>query len=260
MYFIETEFDIQGSLKYAEFLQNAIFPKQRHFDRIFSDSFILFKPLHYVSGDFFWITEINDLIYVVVGDCAGHGVPGAILSVLMYSLLDYAILNKRLKKTHKIIEEIDKRFVDSFSAADTQKPFDNEWVDISLCCIERKTQTVYFTGCKRDLLYLSKAAATVYKGTPYHIGDWMYNTKGCFSSINFKYQEGESIYLGTDGFQDQIGGCKSKKYQKSRLHNLIACNAHLPMSTQKQILENELTLWMKGYGQTDDICVVGIRL
>jgi serine phosphatase RsbU (regulator of sigma subunit) len=255
---IPTSFE--ESLRYAEFLQKALFPKQRHFDRIFKDSFVLFKPMHFVSGDFFWLTERNGLIYIAVGDCAGHGVPGAILSVLMHSLLDYAILNKKLKKTHKIIREVNSRFIESFSSNDTHTPFDNEWVDITLCCIEPSSQTIFYTSCRREILHILGGKHILHKGNKHPIGDWQYNANSAFSSACFNYNEGDIIYLGTDGFQDQIGGERSKKYQKSRLHNLIIKISDLTLSRQKAELEKELDQWMDGHLQTDDICIVGIKL
>jgi serine phosphatase RsbU (regulator of sigma subunit) len=257
---INLNFDIEESLLYSEFLQKAIYPKQRHFDRVFRDSFVLFKPLYFVSGDFFWLSEVNGLTYIVVCDCAGHGVPGAILSVLMYSLLDYAILNKKLKKTQKIAREIDKRFIESFCSAESQKPFDNDWVDVSICCIEKEINTIYFTGCKRDLLHISGGKMNLYKGDSNPIGGWKIDENRCFKSVGIKYQAGDCLYLGTDGFQDQIGGEDSKKFKKKQLHNLLLQNSKLPMSLQKEKLEEELDQWMRGNGQTDDICVIGIRL
>ena len=101
----QKETNFENSLKYAELLQQGIFPKQRHFDRIFSESFILFKPLQIISGDFYWLAESNGLIYLIVGDCTGHGAPGAILSVLISGLFDYVILNKQVKKTFFISAE-----------------------------------------------------------------------------------------------------------------------------------------------------------
>lgn len=250
----------EDSLRYAEFLQKALFPKQRHFDRIFKDAFVLFKPKHYVSGDFFWLTERNGLTYIAVGDCAGHGVPGAILSVLMHSLLDYAILNKKLKKTHTIIKEVNNRFIESFSSNDTLTPFDNEWVDITLCCIEPSSKTIFYTSCRREILQVSGVEYYLHKGNKHPIGDWQYNANSSFRSACFNYKEGDIIYLGTNGFQDQLGGERSKKYQKRRLHNHILKISNLPLELQKEELEKELHQWMDGHFQTDDICIVGIKL
>ena len=128
---------LYGSLKYAAFLQQGIFPKQRHFDRVFKESFVLYLPKEIVSGDFYWLAEVDDLVYIAVGDCMGHGVPAALLSVLVYNLLDYAILNKRIKKTYKILKEVNKRFTESFSSAENGQELNNDWVDISLCCIDK---------------------------------------------------------------------------------------------------------------------------
>lgn len=252
--------DLEFSLKYSEFLQKAIFPKQRHFDRIFEDSFVLFKPLHYVSGDFFWLTEINGLIYIATGDCTGHGVSGAILSVLTYSLLDYAILNKRVKRVHKILMEVDKRFTESFSSFDVMGRFDNDWVDISICCIDTANLCIHFAGARRDLLLVSEGNPRVIKGSKYPIGGWQINCNRTFCSKQITYRKGDSLYLGTDGFQDQVGGPSSKTFSTKRLHGIIASIAEMPMQNQKETLERELHIWKGAKNQTDDICIVGLRL
>lgn len=257
---IPKNIDFESSLKYAELLQQGIFPKQRHFDRIFSESFIFFKPLQIISGDFYWLAESDGLIYLIVGDCAGHGVPGAILSVLTYSLFDYVILKKRVKKTHKILREVDNRFIESFSSHEIKNNFDNDWVDVSLCCIEPETKTIYFSGARRNALVVNNKGIKVLKGCSYPIGGWQVESNRQYKTEKMKYKKGDTLYLGTDGFQDQTGGNSGKRYKKSTLHKFLTDNSKHPMCEQKKLLESELKLWMGNNNQTDDICLVGIRL
>jgi len=252
--------EFESSLRYAELMQQGILPKQRHFDRIFSESFIFFKPLQIISGDFYWLAESDGLIYLIVGDCAGHGVPGAMLSVLFYSLFDYVILNKHVKKTHKILREVDQRFIMSFSCQDLKHSFDNDWLDVSVCCIEPKTNTLYFSGARRNALLVRNNVKKIFKGNKYPIGGWQIEENRQYDSIKINYEKGDILYLGTDGFQDQIGGKSSKRYKTSNLRNFIAENSHYKMAKQKDLLENELENWIGDNPQNDDICIVGVKL
>ena len=257
---LQKDIDFKSSLEYAKLLQQGIFPKPRHFDRVFSDFFIFFKPLQIVSGDFYWLAKSDGLIYLIVGDCAGHGVPGAILSILTYSLFDYVVLKKRIKKTHKILREVDNRFIESFSSNEIKNNFDNDWVDISLCCIEPETKTIYFSGAHRDTLLINKKGSTILKGCCYPVGGWQMESNRQYKTQKIKYEKGDMLYLSTDGFQDQAGEKSGKKYKKSALYKFLANNSKQSMSEQKELLESELKSWMGINEQTDDICIIGITL
>ena len=250
---------IEG-LKYAALLQQSILPKQRHFDRIFDDSFAVYLPYQFVSGDFYWVAKCDDLIYLAVGDCMGHGVPGAMLSILAHRILDYAILNKRIKKTNKILREMDSRFIETFNPDDQYQGFDNDWVDISLCCIDKAQKTVYFSGAKRNAVFVNKNGITVYKGSPYPIGGWQIENNRTFDAVSFCYKEGDALYLLTDGFQDQTGGTDNKKYKGANLYNLIRSVSPLSMTFQKDIFESEFFSWKGSSSQVDDVCIIGVRL
>jgi len=256
----QREADFESSLKYAEILQQGILPKQRHFDRIFSESFILYKPLQIISGDFYWLAETNGLIYLVVGDCTGHGAPGAILSVLISSLFDYVILNKKVKKTHKILREVDNRFIESFSSTEIKGKFNNDWVDVGVCCIEPNAKTIYFSGGKSDGLLVSNGVPKVLKGCPYSIGGWQMESNRLYDTVKVKYKQGDILYIGSDGYQDQTGGNNGKRFMAAVLHKLLSEISSQPMALQKEILETELAKWMGSNSQTDDICIIGVKL
>ena len=252
--------DWADSMKYASWVQRGILPKERHFNRLFEDSFFYYQPKDLVSGDFYWVGASDEVTYVAVGDCTGHGVAGAMLSVLSYSLLEYVVMRKKIRKTNKILMELDKRFMDSFSAAEEENTFNNDWVDISLCGIERKTNTIYFSGAHRKILLVSDKEMKIYSGSPYPVGGWQLEKNRNYRAVTIPYSKGDVLYLGSDGFQDQFGGILNKKYKSQKLHQLLCGSRNLPMKELRNILEQEFHKWKGDNEQTDDITIVGIRL
>ncbi|MGD9977094.1 MAG: PP2C family protein-serine/threonine phosphatase [Bacteroidales bacterium] len=257
---LKNENKLYNSLKYAAFLQQGILPKQRHFDRIFGESFILYLPMQIVSGDFYWLAEVDDLVYLAVGDCMGHGVPGAMLSVLVSNLLDYAVLNKRIKKTNKILKEIDKRFTESFTSIDQDQTFNNDWVDMSLCCIDRKRKQIFFSGAHNKVMLASKNNFEVFKGSFNPIGSWQIHNDIRYDTTSICYKPNNILYLSTDGFSDQVGGVNSLKYQTPYLQKFIHSISLQPLAKQKSELEKEFFSWKGEGSQSDDVCIIGVKL
>lgn len=248
------------SLKYAEIIQQGLLPKKRHFNRLVDDYFVLYQPLNILSGDFYWIGKRDHLTYIAVGDCTGHGVPGALLSVLASSILEYSIMNKGISKTNKILKEVDKKFIESFSGV-KEEFFNNDWVDISLVCIDRKDNKLYFSSANRKMCIMGiDNSIHILEGSSYPIGGWQVEQDRKFESRSFTFQKGDAIYIGSDGFQDQIGGPKNKKYSSKRLHLFLREISEMDMNKQLIKLENEIKDWRGTNDQIDDICIVGIRL
>ncbi|MDX1349548.1 MAG: SpoIIE family protein phosphatase [Putridiphycobacter sp.] len=244
----------------ARTIQLGLLPKARHFNRFFKQHFIIDIPLNTVSGDFYWVGEKHNLKYLVVGDCTGHGSSAALLSVLAINLFEYVIMNKGIKKIFKVLEAVDKRFIESFKDAEGGT-FDNPWIDLSIICIDEAKEKVYFSSANRKLLYIdSDQNTTVYKGNKYPIGGWQITNQRDFKTQVINYKSGDQLYLGSDGFQDQIGGPNQKKYKSKKLHAFISAHAKQDLKAQKQALINEFYNWKKDAIQTDDICIVGIQL
>ena len=253
-----TESD-QAEFEHARIIQQGLLPKSRHFERMFSDFFVMDVPLNIISGDFYWVGVKNGLRYLVVGDCTGHGISAALLSVLAINLFEYSIMNKGIKKTFKILQEVDKKFIESFKNFTTDN-FDNPWIDLSIICIDESKQKLYFSSANRKLLYLTGNVSSVYSGNRYPIGGWQVEKNRLFSPQIIDYTPGDLIYLGSDGFQDQIGGPFYKKYKSKQLHDFLIANSHLDLSVQLEALQTEFRAWKGDYPQTDDVCIVGARL
>ncbi len=251
--------EYKHALKNAQVIQAGLLPKKRHFNRLFNDYFIFYKPYHFLSGDFYWVGKNENLTYIVVGDCTGHGISAALTSVLAINLFEYTIMNKKITQTDKILQEVDKKFIESFKNIE-DNPYDNPWIDLSIVCINNIEKKLYFSSANRKLLYIRNAIPEVYKGSHYPIGGWQIEEKRNFHSTTIEFQDNDVIYLGSDGFQDQIGGPKNKKYKSKKLHeflNIISQKTHIE---QKKLLDLELKNWRKGNKQVDDICIISVRL
>jgi len=169
-------------------------------------------------------------------------------------------MNKDLSKTNKILQEVDKKFIERFSGA-KEEFFNNDWVDIALVCIDNKENKLYFSSANRKLCIVdSENQAQLLVGSPYPIGGWQVEKERKFESCSFSFKKGDCMYLGSDGFQDQINRPKNKKFSSKRLHKLLSDLKGFALEEQYTHLENQLKDWKGANDQIDDICIVGIRL
>lgn len=257
---LEKEDSIIEGLSSAELVQQALLPKERHFERLFKDSFVYYRPKHIISGDFYWVGRKHDFTYLVVGDCTGHGISAALLSVLALNLLEYVIMNKGVKKPNKILKEFDKKFIESFKYSDKRNE-DNPWIDISLVCIDEVEGKIYYSAANRKVLIRKlNGSSEIYSGSRYPIGGWKVEENRTFDTITINFEPGDKLYLGSDGFQDQIGGPKNKKFKSKRLHELLISSGNTTLEIQKQGLISEFNLWKHENEQVDDVCIVGVEL
>ncbi len=256
--------EITDSITYASKIQSAVLPQKKYVDKIFKEYFILFKPQHIVSGDFFWVKEVNDLITIVVADCTGHGVPGAFMSMLGLSFLNEISNAKKIKSTGEILNELRKRVVNSLHQTGKEGE-QKDGMDISIITWYREENYLEFSGANNPLYLIRNGKLTEYKGDKMPIG--IHVKQDDFKTIRIPINRGDCVYLFSDGYADQFGGPKGKKYKYKTLKKLLLANSHLPMSNQKQILDKEIEKWKayinpydnKPYQQIDDILVFGIR-
>lgn len=251
--------ELLRSLESAKIVQRGLLPKERHLKKVLKDYFLIYEPKDIVSGDFYWVGTKHGLRYLVVGDSTGHGISASLLSVLGLNLFEYVIMNKGIKRVNKILQEVDKKFIESFSKEDS--PFDNPWIDLSIICIDDKNKKVHFSSANRKLLVVdTDKNVELLKGSRYPIGGWQIEDERDFSASIIQYEKGTMLYLGSDGFQDQMGGVSDKKYKSKKLHHLLSKISDQSMSKQKNYLLNEFNEWKADIPQTDDVCLVGLKL
>ena len=256
---ILTPLDYLHGMESARIVQQGLLPKKRHLKKVIPDSFVIYEPKDIVSGDFFWVGNSNQLDYVVVGDCTGHGVSAALLTVLGLNLFEYVIMNKGIKRVDKILQEVDKKFIESFRGE--LDIYENPWMDVSIVAIDREKSIVYYASANRKMLHIKRnGECQLIDGSKYPIGGWQIEEKRKFNATLLPYQTGDLLYLGSDGMQDQFGGPANKKLKSKNLHDLLHTHNHLSLQQQrKRILDHHLN-WKGTNDQTDDICLVGVRL
>lgn len=252
---------ITSSVKYAETIQAAILPFEAEMSKLYQ-TMILFKPRDIVSGDFYWFAKINDNTSIVsVIDCTGHGVPGAFMSMIGYSLLNQIVKEEKIEDPTQILERLDESVRASLKQTHTQN---TDGMDLALCKIEQnETQnTVHFCGAKRPLFVYkteNKEVETL-KGNRRSIGGAIQVKKRVEFKVNtFTAQKNDAIYLTSDGYIDQ-GNERKKRLGSPRTIKIIKENAEKSPAEQKQIFETELRKHQKNAIQRDDITIVAIKL
>lgn len=249
--------DITDSIKYASRIQSAIIPPPDLLNKYFPEHFIINKPRDIVSGDFIWFAEKNDKIVVTVTDCTGHGVPGAIMSMLGISSLNEIVNNHKVLKANKILEQLREKVITSLNQQNLNYPT-YDGMSLSLCVIDKDKKTLEYAGAYNNLLYYTNYEQKILYADRIPIGVSYHNEKN-YKTQKIILQPGDIIYMYSDGYQDQFGGENDKKFTSRRLKNTFFTVHQLPMADQKQILEETLSDWMNGHEQTDDITIMGIR-
>jgi len=255
--------ELDDSIIYAKRIQEGMMLKEKHLFRLFSESFILFKPKDIVSGDFYWFTKIDDKILVAVADCTGHGIPGAFMSVLGISLLNQIVIEEKNTDVSFILQRLDHKLKKAFSYSSDYHDEDKnsyDGMDIGLCCIDKEMQLVTYAGAFRPLYHITENNFNKLNGSRYPIGGLYLETNRKYESELLNYKKGDKIYLSTDGFADQFGGHRNRKFMTRNLKNALLKTSKNSMRTQQLELDRVLHEWKDNVEQTDDILIIGLQL
>jgi serine phosphatase RsbU (regulator of sigma subunit)/Tfp pilus assembly protein PilF len=248
--------EIIDSIKYARRIQQALLKDEEHISHHLPPHFILYKPKDIVSGDFYWALEKGAHLYVAVADCTGHGVPGAFLTMLGTSYINEITGRDDLPSPAQILDELRIKFVKELGADGETK----DGMDISMVRINYKTREVVWAGANNPLWIIRNAAEEIEEIKPNKQAIGLMHSPVMFTDHALQLNEGDSLYLFTDGFPDQFGGPLGKKFKYKQLKDVLLANSRLTPGEQKQKLEHVFSEWMGELEQVDDVCVVGIRL
>jgi serine phosphatase RsbU (regulator of sigma subunit) len=249
--------EILDSIDYAKNIQNALLPPVEYFQSLFQESFIYYNPKDIVSGDFYWCHEVGNRTYVAVADCTGHGVPGAFMSMLGISLLNEIINSCNTYSSDELLNELRSRLIKSLRQS-TERYSLKDGMDIALCCIDKKLNTIEYSGAFNPLYVINNNKITEIKANRMPIGIFD-NVLQPFTKKVIPIEEGMMVYMFSDGFMDQFGGSDGKKLKASGFRNLILKISQSPMADQRFLLDDELHQWIHVQEQLDDILVMGIR-
>jgi serine phosphatase RsbU (regulator of sigma subunit) len=249
---------ISESINYAKRIQGAILPNNAVIRQILPDSFILYKARDVVSGDFPWFINVGDVIYFAAVDCTGHGVPGALISLIGYFLLNDIVKGRKISDPGEILDQLD-RSVTKTLRQDSGESKTKDGMDIALCKIDLNTRKVSYAGAHRPLYYMDGGELVEIKGDKFPIGGGIYKNQTKFSSTTIDVKKGDSVFFCSDGFPDQFGGPDNRKYGPKRLREAIVKHHKKPMTEINQLIDTEWTEWKGDQKQTDDVLLIGVR-
>jgi serine phosphatase RsbU (regulator of sigma subunit) len=259
--------EISDSINYAKRIQEAILPSRYIFNEVMSNGFVIFKPKDVVSGDFYWIEEAHGMTYIAAADCTGHGVPGALVSVICSNALSKVLLEEGVKDTAEILNRTRDIIIDKFQKSSDRV---NDGMDISLCAIDKKNMTLNWAGANNPLWIIRNDGAGNHelneiKADKQPIG--VYEKQKPFTNHVFDIKYNDTLYMFSDGFPDQFGGKDEesrkeggKKYKSKPFKNFLLNIQDTPIKLQQEKIEKEFHDWMGTLDQIDDVCIIGIRI
>ena len=251
--------DITDSINYAKRIQKAIMPLKRELNKHLPESFIFFRPRDIVSGDFYWFKRISEeRIVIACADATGHGVPGAFMSMIGSTILEDASKRKSVDSPQDMMYTLEEEIVNMLSNEDGDE-ITRDGMDISICEINLKTQQVKVCSAMRPVFLISNGELIDVKSSRNPIGGG-YSNKKQFEIETYQLKKGDMIYMFTDGYPDQFGGPKGKKYKTSRLKEVFDFMKDKKGKEQLNIISNNFDKWTENHDQIDDVLVMGIRL
>lgn len=251
---------VTDSIRYAKRIQEAILPPDNFVRKLLPDSFVLYKPKDIVSGDFYWFDQAKGKVFFAAVDCTGHGVPGAFMSIVGHNLLKQ-IMSKQLSlQPAKILDELNKGVRETLHQRSFDESTSKDGMDITLCSFDKETYELEFAAAFNPLYLVRDGEIFEIKGNKFSVGIYLEKETKNFTNHKLKLQKGDVVYIFSDGYADQFGGPKGKKFMQNQFRNLLFDIHRKPMPEQKRILDNTIEHWRGVEDQVDDILVMGFRM
>lgn len=247
--------DIKDSIQYAKRIQDAILPPLAHIQKFLPDSFIYYKPKDIVAGDFYWMEQKDNLVFIAAADCTGHGVPGAMVSVVCSNALNRAVLEFNLTDPGKILDKTRDLVLETFAKSDSDV---KDGMDISLCVVNHSSKSVTWAGANNPLWYTNGKNIIEITADKQPIGKSDHPKP--FTTHTIPVKSGDSVFLFTDGYADQFGGPRGKKFKYKQFQELLLSKNTESPDIQRQALHNAFIQWKGQQEQIDDVCVIGFRI
>lgn len=245
--------EILDSIAYAKRIQSAILPPETLMSDLLPDNFVLYKPKDVVAGDFYWLEKVEDTVLVAAADCTGHGVPGAMVSVICNGALNRSVREFGLTEPGKILDKAREIVIQEFEKSEEDV---KDGMDIALCAIKGKN--LYYSGANNPLWILRNGEIIETKADKQPIGK--FEAAQAFTTHETTLQKGDTVYIFTDGYVDQFGGDRGKKFKAKSLKDLLIGMQDKSLNEQKLALNQQFEIWRGVLEQVDDVCIIGIRV
>jgi serine phosphatase RsbU (regulator of sigma subunit) len=249
--------DLTDSLNYARRIQAALLPSEHHIRRIFPDYFIYYRPKHIVSGDFYWFSERDDKYFIAAADCTGHGVPGALMSMIGLELIHKIINDMKVDDSDQVLLTMNRELESAFYKEESGKPIIKDGIEMSICIIDKKTRLMEFSGAFLPVYIVRDDKLIEIKGDKKNVVQSFAMVS--FNRSTFTLQDGDLLYLFSDGYADQFGGPDNKKFMYRRLRHILLTISKYPLPDQQRILDETIDSWMEGHDQIDDMMILGVK-
>lgn len=248
--------EVRSSIQYAQRIQEAILPDVSRLERYFQGAFVYYQPRDIVSGDFYWMTRKDNYVFVAVADCTGHGVPGAMVSMMGYSFLDNVVRKRGVLSCGEILKEVDNEIQVVLNQHNNGA---RDGMDISLVRINLETLELQFAGAMRAGYVLREDVLLELQASKYPLGFFDHIVKN-FENTEMRLKSGDHLFLFTDGVVDQFGGELDKKFNKKRFKEVLTFLGELPSDEQGAYIDYIFQNWKQQTEQTDDVTVLGIAI
>lgn len=259
--------DITDSIKYAKNIQEALLPPLQNLHNELKDAFVLYLPKDIVSGDFYWFAKRNNKRFIASVDCTGHGVPGAFMSIIGNTLLNEIVTEKNITSPAEILNELHLGVKTSLKQSGNSENERRDGMDIALCSLNEEGTVLEYAGANRPLWFFKKNklgehAFEMIKANKFPIGglEMENEVKRTFTNHSFNVEKGDIIYIFSDGYADQFGGSKGKKFMVGNMQKLISEIYNKPIKEQEQLLLKNFLDWKGELEQVDDVLVIGFRI
>ncbi|MGZ4054867.1 MAG: SpoIIE family protein phosphatase [Bacteroidia bacterium] len=248
--------EVMDSIHYAKRIQRAMITSDTYFNKYLNEHFIFYQPKDIVSGDFYWALETGNKFFLIVADCTGHGVPGAFMSLINIASLNEVIVEKKITSPELILNEVRLNIIKALNPEGNEEGKDG--MDCILCCFDFDTMTLEYAAANNAFYLVRNKELIICQADKMPVGKG--ENEESFTLRKLKLQEGDSLYLLTDGYADQFGGPKGKKYKYRQLEELLVSINDEPLESQQQIVEKSFNTWKDNLEQVDDVLLIGIKI
>ncbi len=247
--------EILDSIQYAKRLQEAILPPLKQIKNLFPESFLIYRPKDIVAGDFYWMEQVDDYIFIAAADCTGHGVPGALMSMLGISLLNQTVNEKKITDPAAILNHLHRSVITALKQSENAT---HDGMDIVLCRFDLQQKELQFAGANRPLWLMRNKELLEFKTDKMPVGGLQLE-RNDFILQSLQFKQGDSFYLFTDGYADQFGGESGKKFMTKKFRELVVSIDELDMAGRKNAIDHAFIEWKDNHEQVDDVLVIGLK-